>query len=298
MLLKPLKAFVLTVKLGNFAKASQQMGTSTSSMSRILAQLEHELGFSLLERTTRTVKLTEAGSLFYEKAQEILAIYQSSKENLTNLSHTLTGHLKIGAPASMSYLYITQCIDEFLSEYPHLKLQLVNGDHLLDLLEDDFDFVLHCRPLPDSNLHYRKLGDWSRVLCASPAYLQQYGVPDNLAELGKHNCLKHYDNKEGTWPLFENNSIKNIPIEGNITTNSSLNLKNLVLKGVGIAYLPSFIVYRELINGSLVSVLPEHQLPAKQIYAVYSKNKYRMKKVKALLDFLTLKIQQQQVRAE
>lgn len=293
MLLKPLNAFVMTIKLDGFAKAAQALGTSPSSISRLLAQLEEELGFSLLERTTRTLKLTEAGAQFYEKAQEILTIYDSSKKHLGNLSNELSGNLKIGAPASMSYLYITNCIDEFLNGYPNLKLQLVNGDHLLDLLEDDFDFVLHCRPLPDSNFLYKKLGLWTRTLCASPEYIKKHGRPKNLEELKQHNCLLHYDNKEGTWPLNVDGETKNIPINGNISTDSSLNLKNLACKGIGIAYLPSFIIFRELSNKTLIPILPKHFLPPKEIYAVYTKNRYRIKKVKALLEFLTEKIQQQ-----
>lgn len=293
MLLKPLNAFVMTIKLDGFAKAAQALGTSPSSISRLLAQLEEELGFSLLERTTRTLKLTEAGAQFYEKAQEILTIYDSSKKHLGNLSNELSGNLKIGAPASMSYLYITNCIDEFLNGYPNLKLQLVNGDHLLDLLEDDFDFVLHCRPLPDSNFLYKKLGLWTRTLCASPEYIKKHGRPKNLEELKQHNCLLHYDNKEGTWPLNVDGETKNIPINGNISTDSSLNLKNLACKGIGITYLPSFIIFRELSNKTLIPILPKHFLPPKEIYAVYTKNRYRIKKVKALLEFLTEKIQQQ-----
>jgi DNA-binding transcriptional LysR family regulator len=293
VLLKPLNAFVMTIKQGGFAKAAHALGTSPSSISRLLAQLEEELGFSLLERTTRTLKLTEAGALFYEKAQEILTIYDSSKKNLGNLSNVLSGNLKIGAPTSISYLYITNCIDEFLKDYPSLKLHLVNGDHLLDLLEDDFDFVLHCRPLPDSNFLYKKLGTWTRTLCASPDYIKKNGLPKNIEELKKHNCLLHYDNKEGTWPLSVDGETKNIPINGNISTDSSLNLKNLACKGIGIAYLPSFIIFRELNDGTLTRILPQNFLPTKEIYAVYTKNRYRIKKVKALLDFLTEKIQQQ-----
>ena len=293
MILKPLTAFVHIVKLGSFSKAAHALGTSTSSTTRLLCQLEEELGFTLLERTTRTIKLTEAGALFYEKAQEMLSIYDLSKKNLGTLQNVLSGQIKIGAPTSLSYLYITRCIDEFLTLYPHVKVQLVNGDHLLDLLENDFDFVLHCRPLPNSNLHYRKLGTWTMLLCASPSYIEKKGRPNSLSELSMHNCLLHYENREGAWPLMMNGEVKNIPVSGNITTDSSLNLLNLAIKGVGIVYLPSFTVFRELKEGRLVQVLSENLLPPKEMYAVYSKNRYHVKKVKALLDFLTQKIQGQ-----
>lgn len=293
MLLKPLHAFVSIVKCGSFSKAARLLGLSSSSITRLLAQLEKELGFTLLERTTRRLKLTEAGALFYEKAQDILVIYDTSKEHLGGLKDILSGPIKIGAPSSLSYLQITQCVNEFLTDYPHLKIQLINGDHLLDLLENNFDFVLHCRPLPNSNFHYRPLGTWTRTLCATPAYLEKWGTPNDCDALSDHNCLLHYENKESTWPLLVDGKTKNVSISGNITTDSSLNLKNLVMNDVGIAYLPSFIIFRELQRGTLVPILSTHFLPLQNIYAVYSKNRYQTKKVKALLDFLTQKIQRQ-----
>lgn len=293
MLLKPLQAFVSIVKYGSFSKAAHLLGLSTSSITRLLAQLEKELGFVLLERTTRRLKLTEAGALFYEKAQEILLIYETSKEYLGDLKDVLSGPIKIGAPSSLSYLYITQCINEFLADYPELKIQLINGDHLLDLLNNNFDFVLHCRPLPNSNFHYRPLGTWTRTLCATPEYIEKWGAPKVCEDLSKYNCLRHYENKESTWPLLINGKIKNVPISGNITTDSSLNLKNLTMNGVGIAYLPSFTIFRELQQGTLLPILSKHFLPPQNMFAVYSKNRYQTKKVKVLLDFLTQKIHQQ-----
>ena len=293
MLMKPLQAFVFIVKSGGFSKAGQLMGLSSSSITRLLAQLENELGFALLERTTRRLKMTEAGAIFFEKAEDILTIYDTSKEHLDGLKDVLSGPIKIGAPSSLSFLYITQCINEFLECYPHLQIQLINGDHLLDLLENSFDFVLHCRPLPSSQFHYRTLGTWTRTLCATPAYLEKRGTPKVYQDLSEHNCLLHYENKEITWPIFVDGKIKNISIHGNITSDSSLNLKNLALSNIGIAYLPSFIIFRELRKGSLLRILPEHFLPLQNIVAVYSKNRYQAKKVKALLDFITVKIRQQ-----
>ena len=293
MFLKPLKIFVTIVKLNSFSKAARFLGVSTSSMTRLLSQLEVELGFTLLERTTRTIKLTEAGSLFFEKAQEILSIYDTSKKHLSSLENVLAGQIKIGAPSSLSYLYITKCINEFLAQYPHIKVQIVNGDHLLDLLENDFDFVFHCRPLPNSNFKYKKLGTWTRMLCASPGYIEKKGMPNSLEALSSHNCLLHNEDKTGFWSFLENKKIKNISVDGNITADSSLNLLNLAIKGVGIAYLPSFIILPELKKGGLIQILPQHQLPEQEMYTVFLKSRYRIKKVRALLDFLSQKIQQQ-----
>lgn len=293
MLLRPLNIFVTIVKLGSFTKAARLLGISTSSMTRLLSQLENELGFILLERTTRKIKLTEAGYLFYEKAQEILSIYDTSKKHLGSLQDVLSGQIKIGAPSSLSYLYITQCIHEFLNQYPHVKVQLVNGDHLLDLLENDFDFVFHCRPLPNSNFQYRKLGTWTRMICVAPSYIEKHGIPNSLEELSDHNCLQHYENKTSCWPFRIGKKIKNISVTGNITTDSSLNLLHLAINGVGIAYLPSFVILPELKKGTLIQILSEHLLPPIDMYAVFSKNRYRIKKVRVLLDFLTQKIQQQ-----
>lgn len=298
MLLKPLTVFVTIVKQNSFSKAAHHLGMSTSSTTRLLSQLENELGFALLERTTRTIKLTEAGTLFYETAQEVLSIYDTSKKNLGTLQNVLSGQIKIGAPSSLSYLYITKCVGEFLEQYPHVKVQMVNGDHLLDLLENDFDFVFHCRALPDSSFQYRKLGTWTRMLCAAPSYLKKNGAPRTVEELSHHNCLLHYEEKTKSWPLYYNKKIKPISVNGNIIADSSLNLLNLTLSGIGIAYLPSFIIFPELKKGNLIQILPKNQLPPEAIYAVFSKNRSRIEKVKVLLDFLAKKIQHQQFTAK
>ena len=290
---KQLKAFVAMVKLGSASKAGKALGISTSSMSRLLLQLEDELGVCLIERTTRSQHLTTAGDFFFEKAQEIISIYDNTKKNLCNLNDSLSGNIKIGIQSSLSYLYITQCIHEFLELYPKISIQLVNGDHLLDLLDHDYDFVLHCRALPSSDFHYRKICTWTRSLCASPRYIAKYGLPNTIENLDKHNCLLHYENKGKCWPLLVNDKIKKIYVDGNISTDSSLNLKNLAVNGVGIAYLPSFTILNELNENKLIKILSKHSLPNKHIYAVYTKNRRSIKRVTVFLDFLTKKMNTQ-----
>jgi DNA-binding transcriptional LysR family regulator len=131
------------------------------------------------------------------------------------------------------------------------------------------------------------LVEWKKVTCASPNYFKRFGIPRHPDDLRKHNCLDHYDNRDGSWAYVLNNQTQSISINGNIRVNSSMDLKNLIVAGLGIAYLPSFVVKKELDSGALKSVLTAYQVPPLSMYAVYPTSRFLSKKTKVFLDFLS-----------
>lgn len=281
-----LQAFCAVVQNRGFAKAAKQLHISTPVMTRRITRLEQTLGVRLLQRTTRHLNLTEAGNLFYTQASDILQALETSKKTIKKLTEEVTGTLKIGMPVSISHCHVTNALAGFIKKYPGLKLQIVNGNHLLDLLASGFDMVIHCGNLPDSSFYSKKIGDWKKIICASPAYLKKQGTPKHPQELQSHNCIDHYDNFRQTWRFTEKNKELEIMVKGNINVNSSIDLKNLAVAGMGVVYLPSFTVHPELISGKLISVLEKYQPPKLGMYAVYPSKQYLNKKLLVFLDYI------------
>lgn len=285
-MLEDISVFCAVATHKSFSKAAKQLGISPTVVTRRIARLEKSLDTRLLQRSTRQVTLTEAGQLYYTQVQDLLTALEASKKMVKSLNEEVTGTLKIGVPVSISYLHISPALHQFIKKYPQLKIQIVHGNHLLDLLGSGFDLVIHCSKLPDSSFYYKKLGQWKKIICASPAYLKKHGVPKIPQELMSHQCVDHYDNVQKTWKFKLDKSLIEVPINANIYVNSSLDLKNLALQGLGIAYLPSFTVYHELKEGHLISILEDYQPPAVDMLAVYPSNQYVNKKTKLFLEFL------------
>ncbi len=285
-MLENAKTFIKLVENLSFSKTAKQLRISTSAVTRQIEKLESDLGVRLLQRSTRQISLTEAGAIFYKNCLNLLEIYTTAQKQIKNLHHELIGVLKIGLPSSISHLYVSTALPEFIKKYPNLKIDIVNGNHLLDLLSSGFDLIIHCGELAASNLYYRKLGAWEKVTCASPSYFKKFGTPKTPQDLIQHNCLDHYDNVDKTWEYQLGNKITSIAVHGNVRANSSLDLKNLALSGLGIVYLPSFTVKSEIRSGALKIILNEYQISPLSIYAVYPSKQFLDKKATVFMDFL------------
>lgn len=284
-MLEDISVFCACAEHKSFSQAARQLDISAAVVTRRIARLEKSLDTRLLHRTTRQVSLTEAGQAFYAEVSDLLQALEASKKTAKSFNQEVTGTLKIGIPASIGYLHVSQALHRFAQQYPQLKIQIVQGNHLLDLLRNGFDIVIHCGELPDSNFYYQKLGDWKKIICAAPNYLKKFGLP-KTPDFTQHQCLDHYDNFQRTWKFKIDGKIKNVMINADIYVNSSLDLKNLATQGLGIAYLPSFTVYHELKAGRLISILEEYQPPVLGMYAVYPSHQYLSKKTKLFLDFI------------
>lgn len=279
--------FIHVAENRSFSKAATKLKLSAPIVTRRIAKLERQLDTRLLQRNTRQVSLTDAGQVFYESCKKTLQDYSNTIKQLKSLNNEVSGTIKIGLPNSISHLYITQCLNQFIKKYPDLKIDIVNGNHLIDLLSSGFDLIIHCGKLADSNFYCRKLGEWKKITCASAHYLKRFGTPKYPDDLRKHNCIDHYDNVDNCWEYIIDNKIQSIPINGNIRINSSLDLKNIAVSGLGIAYLPSFTVKKELNNGILKNLLTSYQMPSLLMYAVYPSNRFLSKKMSVFLDFLS-----------
>ena len=142
-----------------------------------------------LLRTTRKVSLTEAGVNYFATVSDILQNLAAANKQVKSFNQEVIGTLKIGLPASISHLYVSPKLHQFLAKFPRMKIHIVHGNHLLDLLDNGFDLILHCGQLPDSSFYYKKLGVWKKICCAAPPYIKRYGMPQQPSELVNYNCL-------------------------------------------------------------------------------------------------------------
>jgi len=286
-MLEDIEIFCAIARAKNFSKAARALHISPSVVTRRLRRLEKRLDVRLFHRTTRQVTLTEAGQLYYQEVSDILNALTAADQQIKGLREEVTGTLKVGLPASISHSYVSRHLHEFLRQFPSLNIRIINGNHLLDLLENRFDVILHCGMLPDSTFHYKKLGVWRKVICASPDYLQTHGIPQQPTDLSRHNCLDHQDNFQYTWQFQQKQKMMEFAVRGNIRVNSSIDLCNLAVSGLGIVYLPSFSVYHQLKSKNLISILEQYQPPVLGMYLIYPSKQHLNKKTRVFIDFLT-----------
>ncbi|MCK4869490.1 MAG: LysR family transcriptional regulator [Gammaproteobacteria bacterium] len=282
-----LNTFCTVVELGNLKRAAEKLQLSISVVSRRISSLEAYYNTKLLNRTTRMLSTTEAGEALYKYAKSITETFEESKSDIKKCTSIASGTLKVGLPTGINYTTIMNKLPAFLAQNPGINLHVFNGNYLLHLLNQGYNMVLNCGPLPNTDFYYRKIGEWQKVTCASPKYLAKHGAPKTPSTLTNHNCLTHYYEQEHIWN-FKDGS-KKIPVfaQGNVRINSSINLTQLATHDVGIVYLPHFVVANEINTGTLVPVLTKFQLDPLDLYAVYPSKKYLCKKTELFIEFLT-----------
>lgn len=286
-----LPIFVTVVECGSFSAAGQKLGLSKSAISKRITQLEQHLGIQLLQRTTRSLSLTDAGARYFEYIRPAVLLTQEGLDAISELQQTPKGNLRISVPMVFGRLYIAPLIAEFLKRYPDIQLQMQMDDKTTDLITGGFDLAIRIGELPDSSLIARKIAPCVSVICASPAYLAQHGLPMVPSELTQHNCLFYSYFQDGVeWSFHSPDGMQRIQPKGNYQVNNSDAIHLACLDGLGIANLPRFIVESDLQAGRLQTILTDFPLPEHGIYAVYPQRKYLPSKVKVLIEFLRDKL--------
>ena len=278
--------FVAVVENGGFSAAARSLGVSKSAVSKRINQLENHLGVLLLHRTTRKLSLTEAGERYYEHAAQALSAAKKAEDAVTELQGEPQGKLKISSPMSFGRLHVAPFIPKFMQRYPKLQIDLVMDDRNIDLVADGIDVAIRSGDMPDSTLIARKLAPLRQVLCASPAYIERYGMPITPAELSERNCiLFSYSGDANEWTLSKDDQSEAVMVSGSYRVNNSEAILEALLEGVGIGRLPTFVAGPELKAGNLVRILESYHIPDHIFYAVFPERQYLPAKVRAFLDF-------------
>ncbi|WP_299003272.1 LysR family transcriptional regulator [uncultured Shewanella sp.] len=284
--------FVTVVEMGSFSKAAERLGSSKSAVSKRITQLEASLGIRLLHRTTRRLSLTQAGQTYYEGVSQSLALANDARDAVTQQQTQPKGHLRINAPMAFGRLHLAPLIPQFLKVHPLISIEMIMDDKVLDMVKYQFDVAIRIGKLLDSSLIAKKLAPCHSVLCASPQYLKQHGIPDTPKVLSQHNCLFYsYFQAGSEWQFKGKKGTISIQPKGNYQVNNSEALYSALLAGLGICQMPLFIVNEAIKTKQLVPLLTDYALPEHGIYAVYSTRQHIPSKVSTFINFMQQHLQ-------
>ena len=275
--------FVSVAEQGGFTAAARKLGVSVAQVSRQVAQLEDRLQAKLLLRTTRQVRLTELGDIYYRHCRQLLDNLYEAELAVGRHQAEPQGTLRITAPVSYGESRIAPLVNDFMLRYPQLEVTLTLTNQLLDLVHDGFDLAIRLGHLKDSTLIARKLAERIPYVCASQAYAARNGVPLSLPELAQHSCLVGNSDE---WHFTLQGQPHTLRVQGQLHCNSGHALLDAALKGIGIIQLPDYYVYPHLANGDLLELFPECRAPAEGIWALYPQNRHLSPKVRLLVDYL------------
>jgi DNA-binding transcriptional LysR family regulator len=285
--LQRMAIFARVVETKSFSEAARRLGLSKSVVSKQMTQLEKSVGARLLNRTTRAMSLTEAGAIFYEHCARIVEELEAAKSAVGQLHARPRGLLRLSASVAFGTMHIAPALADFLSQHPQVQVDMEIKDRFVDLADERFDLAIRITREPAANLVARRLATVHRRICATPGYFKRHGVPRTPKDLEAHNCLTYtYFNPQDPWRLRGPDGDISVAASGNLRLNDDEALSEAVLKGLGIALLPTFIVGKDLQAGRLKAVLSDYVPPERHVYAVYLPTRHVSPKVRAFIDFL------------
>ncbi|ERH63621.1 transcriptional regulator [Pantoea dispersa EGD-AAK13] len=280
--------FAKVVELGSFTAAARQLQLSVSSISQIVARLEDELQVKLLNRSTRSLGLTEAGKIYYQGCRRMLAEASQVHEQLYAFNNTPIGILRIGCSTTMAQNVLSAMTSEMLHEYPGLSVNLMTGIPAPDLIANGLDVVIRVGELQDSNLFSRRLGAMPMVVCAAKSYLAQHGTPEKPAEIDNFSWLEYSVRPDNTFELVApEGQVTRLTPQGRFVTNDSQTLIRWLKAGCGIAYVPLMWVIDEINAGEIDILFPQYHSEPRPVYAVYTEKDKLPLKVQVCINYLT-----------
>lgn len=288
--------FVQVVEEGSFSKVAEKLSLTNSVVSKRIARLEENLNTQLLYRTTRKLSLTDAGMVLYEKAKIARSAFQEAENAVTGYGENMKGNIRITMPAVSAKLILSESIAEFCKQHPDISVDLHITNRLVDLIEEGFDLAVRTAELEDSSLIAKRLIDSQWVICATPDYVKQYGIPQTPEELENHECLiyKFDNNSNNVWPLHIDGTKQLMPVYGRFHSNHLSAIKQATLSDLGIAFLPQALVYEEMQQNMLTQILQSFTRKKLGMYAVYPRARQPDQKLKLLIAHLQESLHQKQ----
>ena len=281
-----LKAFIRVAETGSFSEAARQLRLSKSVVTKRVGQLERQLDARLLHRTTRQVRLTDAGSAYYARAVPLMAEIEDMDSAVGGQAEP-RGGLRISSPTSFGTLHLGPALCDLQKRHPRLNIELILNDRVVNPVNEGFDIALQDAPAASPLLIERRIAPMHRVVCASPAYLRERGTPKHPLDLSEHDCIQYSFLQSGNVWVFEGRKGKaSVAIKPRFTTNSGQVMRDAALSGTGIALLPTLLVGPDLRARRLTAILQGWSAPELWIAAVYPQAHRASAKVRALLDFL------------
>ncbi|WP_254462239.1 LysR family transcriptional regulator [Pseudomonas aeruginosa] len=281
-------AFLATVEHAGFTAAGTALNRDGSLVSRRVTALEKRLGVRLLERTTRRVALTEAGEAYYQRMRKAVQAVGEIDAEAVDAAGAVRGTLRLSLPATFGRMWIAPILSAFLRQHPGLAIEARYEDRYVDLVAEGFDVAVRIGELADSRLIVRKLAPASRLLCASPDYLAERGMPAHPSDLANHSCIGFSRlASHPIWHLGDDGKTVAVRISGPLVTDDATSLIQAAVAGVGIAMVSDWLAGPELKSGRLVPVLPGHPVATPEgIYIVHPSAKLIPAKTRVFIDWL------------
>lgn len=282
-----MEIFARVVEARSFSGAARRLNLSTSVVSRCVTRMERALGVRLLNRTTRSVSLTEIGSAFYARCAHIVTAGEEAEAMTARMQSSPGGTLKVNVPVSFGVLHIVPALDGLLTACPDLRIDMTLSDREVHLAEEGYDVAVMIAREPRATLVARKLAPIRQALCAAPAYLRRHGMPASLRDLAHHRCIVFSRlGPERTWHFESAEGPASVDVNGPLRLDNENAVRQAALAGLGVALLPTYIVGADLQQNRLRVVLPEFRAPETALLATYLPNRYLPAKARVFVDHL------------
>jgi DNA-binding transcriptional LysR family regulator len=279
-------AFVAVAEAGSISEAARRLQMSKSVISERLAELERDLGATLLHRTTRKLTITEDGTAFLERAVRIIQEVTDASAEMSERRNTLAGPLRIAGPVGFGSLHLGPALYPFLKEHPAIDLTLDLDDRFVNVAADGYDAVIRNAPIVDERFVVKHLAPSRRVLVAAPDYLNQNGKPDTLADLEKHRAIIYGHRGIADWRFETSDGPRILRPSNALHVNNCIVMHDAAVAGIGMALLPTFVVYKSLARGELIAVDVQAEAESATVYIAYPRDRRVSAKVRTLTECL------------
>jgi len=279
------QTFVTVVKLGSFSAAAKKLCRSPSAISKKIGFLEQKLNVQLFDRTTRTLVITEAGKLYYERCLDISQRITQAESELKELSGEPNGNITVTWPNAISTSNVVHALSAFSEAFPNIKVNVHVTNDSVNLIDESIDFAFRMAPLVDSSMVAIELFRITPVICATPEFVSKFGSPKDLPALSKMPLLllNHANLIQKFWKNLP--GMKDLNIEEHHRVNDINAIYNMAKQGMGATFIFRHTIEKELTEGTLIDLMPQLKLPEIPVYLMYHKFNYTPKKMRAFIDF-------------
>ena len=286
--LEQAESFVATVEAGSFTAAAKRVGLNKSALSRRVAELEARLGARLLNRSTRSLSLTEEGEVFYARARELLAEWDAAESELAASGGRLEGRVRVSVPLSYGLNRLSPILVDFMDAHPGVSLDIDFSDRKVDLIAEGFDLAVRISErLPDSELRARKLEIIAMMAAASPGFLEHHGTPESVADLAALPEIRYGLRPRSSWRVEDpDGRVRTLDMRPAHTVTNGDFAVRAAIAGQGIVVEPAFIVAEAVERGALVRLLPDHAFPTITAFTVRPPAVGGTARVRALVEHL------------
>jgi DNA-binding transcriptional LysR family regulator len=283
------RVLVRVARAGSFRGAARALGMPKTTVSRKVAELEEHFGVQLLQRTTRTLALTDAGAAFVEEADGAIARLDAAEAAVAEMHAAPRGRLRVTTTVPIGQLLLTPIVADFLATHPALEVQLHLTDRQVDLVAERFDVAIRAGELPDSSLIAMRIGASTHRVVASEDYLARHGTPRRPSDLSSHDCLRFARGgatARTTWPFRQGRRVVEVPVHGRLVSDDFVALRKTAERGLGVARLPVTVAHQSIRAGRLVSLLETYAPPPTPVHLLYVGARRLPSRTRAFIDFV------------